>query len=171
MTTIAGCVDRKGRVWLCGDASVNGSNSIETSTDPKVWRSGGVVLGGAGDWTCLDLLRRIDCPASPDEQWIRYGLTAAFRKLQRELGIDPPPPDGEGFEILIGALGALWWASDELAIVRMSKYAAIGSGCEFALGVLCDRDQRLGKLAVVRALVAASRHCQSTQGPFSIVSI
>lgn len=170
MTTIAGCVDRKGRVWLGGDASVNGSNTIETSTDPKAWRSGGAVLGAAGDWTSLDLLRRIDCPAAPDELWIRYGLTAAFRKLRRELGIDPPVADGEGFEILIGACGALWWASDELSMVRMGRYAAIGSGCEFALGVLCDRDQSLGKLAVTRALVAAARHCQSTRGPFSIVS-
>ncbi len=170
MTCIAGCVDKRGRVWLAGDSSVNGSNTLERCTDAKVWRSGGVVLGAAGDWTSADLLRRIDCPASPDEQWIRYGLTAQFRQLRREIGVDPPAVDGEGFEFLIGALGALWWASDELAIVRMGKYAAIGSGCEFALGVLSDRSGKLGKLAAIRSLVAAAAHCPSVSGPVAVVN-
>jgi hypothetical protein len=170
MTCVVGCVDKRGRVWLGGDASVNGSNAIEASTDPKVWRSGGVLLGAAGDWTSLDLLRRIDCPPQPDEQWIRYGIPAAFRQLRRELGVDPPAADGTGFEILVAARGALWWASDELAMVRMGRYCAIGSGCELALGVLCDRAGKLGRLALERALSAAAKHCQSVCPPFSVVS-
>lgn len=154
---------------MAGDASVNGSNAIEASTDPKVWRSGGVLLGGAGDWTVLDLLRRIDCPPNPDEQWMRYGLTAAFRQLRRELGIEPP--EGNGFELLAAVRGSIWWSSDELAMVRMGRYCAIGSGCEIALGVLCDRSNKLGSLALERALAAAARHCQSVCPPFTTVSV
>jgi hypothetical protein len=167
VTCIVGCVDKRGRVWLGGDASVNGANTLERSTDPKVWRSGGVLLGAAGDWSVLDLLRRIDCPAAPDEQWVRYGLTAQFRQLRREIGVDAPAPGSEGFEMLIGACGALWWSSDELAIVRMGPYGSVGSGCEFALGVLSDRSGNLGRFAAVRALVAAAAHCPSVSGPFS----
>lgn len=169
MTCVVACIDKRGKAWMAGDASVNGSNAIEASSDPKVWRSGGVLLGGAGDWTILDLLRRIDCPASPDEQWMRYGLTAALRQLRRELGIEPAGEDG--FELLAAARGSLWWSSDELAMVRMGRYCAIGSGCEFALGVLCDRSNKLGELALRRALEAAECHCQSVCRPFAVVSV
>ncbi len=167
MTVIVGCVAR-GKVWLGGDASINGANTIEQSTDPKVWRSGGVLLGAAGDWTALDLLRRIDCPEAPDEQWIRHGLLGSFRRLRREIGIDPP--DGDDFEILIGALGALWWSSAELAAVRLGPYAAIGAGAEFALGSLWTC-QRLGREAITKSLHAAGAHCPAVRGPYALVSL
>ena len=171
VTCIAGCIDTKGRIWLAGDSSVNGANTLERTTDPKVWRSGGVLFGVAGNWAAADLLRRIDCPVAPSEQWIRYGITSKFRQLRTEIGVPEPDAKGDGFEVLIGALGALWWASDELAGVRMGRYAAVGSGCEFALGVLCDRETKLSRLALLRALEAAARHCPSVEGPFTEVSL
>ena len=171
MTCVAGCVDAKGRVWLAGDASVNGGNTIELSTDPKVWRSGGVVLSAAGDWAAADLLRRIDCPPSPDELWIRYGLTSRFRQLRTQIGVAEPAgdQDKDSFEILIGACGALWWTGPELVMIRMGRYGAIGSGAEFALGALWGR-RTYGRPAVAHALAAAAAHCPSVRGPFVEVS-
>jgi hypothetical protein len=169
MTCIVGCVDKRGKVWLAGDASNNGTNTIEVVTDPKVRRSGGVLLGASGEWFMLDLIRRLDCPSLPTEEWVRYGLSSDLRRLRRELGFEGKADDDS--ELLVGARGALWWADSDLSIIRQGKYAATGSGSEFAMGVLCDRDQRLGKLACVRALVAASRHCPSVRGPFEVVSL
>jgi hypothetical protein len=168
VTCIVGCVDKRGKVWLAGDASNNGANTIETVTDPKVRRSGGVLMGACGSWFMLDLLRRLDCPATPTEEWVRYGLSSDLRRLRRELGFEGKDED---CELLIGACGSLWWADSDLSIVRQGKYGSVGSGAEFALGVLCDRDQRLGKLACVRALAAASKHCPSVRGPFEVVSL
>jgi hypothetical protein len=145
---------------------MNGKHTIQPSRDPKVWRSGGVLFGSAGCWLALDLLRRIDAPAAPDEAWVRHAFPSAFNRLARELGAtDSLSAD---HEVLIGACGRLWWCGAELAMVDAGPYAAIGSGERTALGALYNR--KPGKSAVLHALAAAAHHCPSVCEPFTWVT-
>ncbi len=166
MTVIVGAV-RDGRVCLGGDSACVDETVIQASTDPKVWRSGGVLVGGAGEFRTLDVARRVDHPAAPDETWIRYGFPAALAKLYREI-------DGErtkGGDILVGALGALWIVLDSLAVVRLGEYTAIGSGGDLALGAMHARPRATPRDRVIAGLAAAIAHCPTVCGPYAIVTL
>jgi ATP-dependent protease HslVU (ClpYQ) peptidase subunit len=172
MTIIAGAC-RGGRVWLGGDASASDGATMIRSTDPKVWRSGGVLLGGSGEFRTIDAARRIDCPALPTEQWVRYGFTSELAKMYRELDgcFDSSQRPEEG-SLLLGALGRLWLVvHPRLAVVALGQYAAEGSGSDFALGAMHARPRASPRTQVLAALHAAAEHATTCAGPFTLVSL
>lgn len=173
MTIIAGAC-RGGRVWLGGDSSASDGATIIRTSDPKVWRSGGVLLGGAGDFRTIDAARRIDCPAQPTEHWLRYGFTSDLAKMYRELDgyLDSDQRPGEG-GLLLGALGRLWLViHPRLSVVCVGEdYAALGSGEDFALGAMHARPKASPRTRVIAGLVAAFTHATTCAGPLTLVSI
>lgn len=166
MTCIAGAC-KGGRVWLGGDACASTSSVRIAMTDPKVWRSGGVLLGGCGDPRGLDLAKRIDCPEKPDEGWLRYGLSAALAKICREVDGDRRPDSNW----LVGALGSLWVLDGDFAIYRVGDYAATGSGEELALGAMHARPRANPRERVRAGLAAAAAHSPSCSEPFTLVNL
>lgn len=167
MTCIAGA-SRAGKVWLGGDSFAGSHDGNTLTTDPKVWKSGGMLLGGCGDFRALDLARRIDCPAVPDESWVRYGFTSAMLRLSRELDGADRRPD---FEMLLGALGCLWLVLEDFAVLRLGSYGACGSGEAVALGAMHARPNAHPRERVRSALHAAEKHCPTVSGPFTLVSL
>ncbi len=173
MTIIAGAC-RGGKVWLGGDAGASDHLVIFRSGDPKVWRSGGLLVGGCGDFRTLDAARRITCPAKPDEDWIRYGFSADLAKMFRELDgyLESEQRPDEG-SLVLGGLGSLWLVIlPRLAVVRVgASYYADGSGGSFALGAMHARPGANPRERVRAGLAAAAEHNPNCCEPFTLVSL
>jgi hypothetical protein len=165
MTAVVGAVSR-GRVAIGTDASVSQGDVITYSGDSKCWRSGSAIIGAAGDWLYLDMLRRIDFPPDLDEHWLRYGLTSMWRRLCSDLGENP---DGDA---LIGALGWLWDFSDKTIVRQGTPYGVNGTAGDIGLGALAIlSDTRLrAEEQCRRALVTCERHYAGIRGPFTILT-
>ena len=171
MTCVVGSVAR-GKVSVGADSIIVHGDDVMYAADPKVWQSGPALVGAAGDWIYLDLLRRIDFPAALDENWLRYGFTAAFRKLKSDLGLSAETENEPDGEAVIGALGALWWLDSDSIIKSALSYAATGIGQTVAMGALAVLPGSMpSSRRCLRALEAAEKHCSGVRGPFTVLTI
>lgn len=167
MTVIVG-VGHGGVTWMGADSIMAGDGDCDESADSKIVRRRGWLLGLAGTWAILPLLRRLDVP--PPSGGADDG-SAVADALRRAWG------DREGNAevwVLAGARGRVWviQGADWSAIRSSRGYAAIGSGEHYALGALAaTRGLRLTpRRRVFLALLAAESHCQSVGGRYRIAS-
>jgi ATP-dependent protease HslVU (ClpYQ) peptidase subunit len=185
MTLIVGLVE-DGKVYIGADSLIMwGSKSVQMSTN-KIWKTNEMVIGGAGSLVHLQNLQyNLKIPEVPKQYLssknglIKYLSTEFFPAFKTSLirGALLEIKDSVGvtdLDILIGMHGRLFVISAQGAVNEcVQGYCAIGSGSEFALGVLhtLQTTDTTPEDKILRALDAAAEHTYSVARPFSIESI
>lgn len=178
MTVIVGYADGD-RVWMGSDTlGVNGWDR-KHDAGPKVIRrslgegQGECLIGVSGDGALLSLIRHdlvvpqsVDGPVWDDDLWA-FRVAQAITALCREAEPDLMNESGKGMNAcaLLGMGGRLWTVATNQAWPCTDGWGSIGSGDEYALGVL-HALRHVGQLgpqaAIYLAIQAACRfdiHC------------
>jgi hypothetical protein len=157
---------------MAGDSAATGEDGSQIIyRDPKVWRSGRLVLGIAGTGRWWALLRYVapwpEPPKAGLDRWVSMDLLPVVQKTLEAAGAMSELEQGS---LLIGARGRLYLLAGELCFARpVERYGAIGSGAQPALGALYDsqRSRRGPRARLERALEAAERYTATVRRPWS----
>lgn len=147
MTVVVGITDGE-RVWMASDTlGVNGWDQ-KHDAGPKIIRravaeSGECLIGVSGDGALLAMIRHdLDVPCSvrgdawDADRWA-YDVARKITDLCRDAKPDVMNESGKGMNasILLGFVGRLWTIATNQAW-PVESFAAIGSGDEYAMGVM-----------------------------------
>ena len=155
MTVIIGCTDGKNYA-IGGDSGAFDEGGLYQLTgEPKVWKSGDALIGGAGSFRIIEIARR-------------SGLSDphALRNHLMELN-----PGGE-WSLLVVTKKALYELCDDFSVVKFKEnYAAIGAGNSVATGAIATlAETKVEPDTAVRvALKITARHCNMAMPPFTVV--
>jgi len=154
VTVIAGFTNGK-QFAIGGDSGAfeEESNLYQRALEPKVWRAGNNLLGGAGSFRTITLAKKSGL-SDPHE-------LAKYLSEQNISG---------DWSIMVVSRRAIYELSSDGAVVQFREpYCAIGAGASVALGalsVLAGDPQRI----VSQALSAAGKHTTSCVPPYKIFS-
>lgn len=173
MTCIA-ALKHDGKVYMAGDRGASDDNIILALQAPKVWKIGPYVIGYAG---CLDgeRIRYNFKPTAPNikdtDKFMQTRFIKELREFYNEFWVDTTK-DGD-LGLIIGIRGEIY----EHSAVDMSlskytlPYMALGSGSEYAYGVLFATDkQKNARNRVLQAVNSAIKFSTSCTGPVDIVT-
>lgn len=181
MTCIVGIIE-DGITYLGGDG-LQLKGDRKTRVDSKVYERGEFLIGGAGRGTVIDLLFHSTNYVIPkDGQTIKDYFYNEFipelRMVLKDKGQIHTEDGKQSMEtqFLIGYRGELVNILKDFGCgidTQDTKYSAIGSGEEFALGSLysteamgLDPEER-----IILALEAASEHHCTVGPPFEVISM
>jgi ATP-dependent protease HslVU (ClpYQ) peptidase subunit len=173
MTCIA-ALKQEGKVYMAGDRGASDDNIILALEAPKVWKIGPYLIGYAGG---LDgeRIRYNFKPTAPNikdtDKFMQTKFIKELREFYNEFWVDTSK-DGD-LGLIIGIRGEIY----EHSAVDMSlskytlPYMAMGSGSEYAYGVLFATDkQKNARNRVLQAVNAAIKFSTSCTGPVDIVT-
>jgi ATP-dependent protease HslVU (ClpYQ) peptidase subunit len=173
MTCIA-ALKHEGKVYMAGDRGASDDNIILALEAPKVWKIGPYLIGYAGG---LDgeRIRYNFKPTAPNikdtDKFMQTKFIKELREFYNEFWVDTSK-DGD-LGLIIGIRGEIY----EHSAVDMSlskytlPYMAMGSGSEYAYGVLFATDkQKNARNRVLQAVNAAIKFSTSCTGPVDIVT-
>lgn len=173
MTCIA-ALKHEGKVYMAGDRGASDDNIILSLEAPKVWKIGPYLIGYAGG---LDgeRIRYNFKPTAPNikdtDKFMQTKFIKELREFYNEFWVDTSK-DGD-LGLIIGIRGEIY----EHSAVDMSlskytlPYMAMGSGSEYAYGVLFATDkQKNARNRVLQAVNAAIKFSTSCTGPVDIVT-
>lgn len=160
MTCIA-ALEHEGRVHLAGDSAADYGGTVVRLAEPKVARRGEFALGFSGSGRVAGLVRNTFDPPPPPEgaDFIAY-MAGEFADALYELvkARSAFEVDKEtqrnclGGSLLVGARGQIFVVDEHFGCSPVEGgYFAIGSGGDFALGVL---------YALVESRVSGHRPCE-----------
>ena len=180
MTCIVGLKSKKtGKVYLGGDSATTKGAQRMIRAEPKVYKRGEILFGGAGNSVVSQVLSHIASDPSVVEKqdplgYILNEFIPSFKKFLRQAdqlrekdGVATVPN-----EFLVAFRGELFSISSDFDVfTSLDDYMAIGSGEEYALGSLYSTkysdlkpEERL-----FMALEAASKHDSYVGGPLQVV--
>lgn len=139
MTCIVG-VEYKNTVLIGGDIQGTGRNNKIIHTHPKVFSRNGVVFGFTSSYRFGQLIEHtLEEPIIPDsiDDIYRWLTLVLVPKLQTSMKNGWYTDGGTplGGNCLIGIKNQLWELQSDWSVIRSVKgYAAVGSGCEYAMG-------------------------------------
>lgn len=178
MTAVVGIVE-DGIVWLGGDSAGVGGLSMQTRSDPKVFKNGEFVIGYTTSFRMGQILQHHLTPPLPFEgqvgmEYIVKRFVPAVKEQLKSHGFQTSS-DGRdiGGTFLVGYRGDLYEVADDYQVARVrQRYHAVGCGCDLALGSLfttngfaiCARER------IKLALQAASEFSAVVRPPFTIIS-
>jgi len=138
MTSIIG-INSAYQTWLGGDSAATDDDSIEVRVESKVWQRGRWVFGSCPSFRLIQVIKfklNIDTwlnePSKTTTQDIVNNLVLPLRNLINDMRVDIE----DGWTILLGGSGKLWSIQDDYSVSQVIRYTAIGSGSQYALGVL-----------------------------------
>lgn len=171
MTAIVG-IAREGRTWIGADSCVTDAGTRTAALTPKLWRSGGYLIGAAGNGAWYTIMRRLRWPAVASTGYMTAAVIADILNAAHELGLELPaaeesPADGAA---LIGGCGRLWYVDSDLTAIEYSEVAT-GSGGEGAMCALKANAVGSPRTRILRALGAVSAVRNDVGPPFLVDSI
>lgn len=178
MTCIAALIDRKRTIYMGGDSALSDETSVDIITRKKILRRGPVLIGWTGSpWLMNILHHKFRAPGldgyDPDK-YISGPFIDTLRRTCRQNGHKSIHTGDHEGELLVGLRGRFFVVQEDLSAYEIErKYAAIGSGADFALGVLYRgiRDQRPGREVVREALKFSATHHPNVRGRFTVLSL
>jgi len=172
VTCIVG-IETPDGIIMGGDAFAECCNVVLSRAAPKVFRAGAFLVGTCGSARYGDVLRLQRFAAPPSRNAHKHIIEAmtALRQSMRDAGLDlDTSKSSDTGRMLLGCRGSLYCIGSDFAAVRDRRgYAAIGSGEEFALGVLYATRGMFPWKRVRLALAAAAEHCSSVRPPWTIL--
>lgn len=176
MTCIVGLV-ADDTVLIGGDGLSSLDSQVSARGDPKVFTNGPLLLGCAGSFRVMQVLRYgLHVPEQADDLTEHAYLCAvvipAIRAALRDAGCldkDERGSDSMDCEALIGYRGRLSVLSSDFNVGEPVKdYHALGSGREYALGSLWSTVERAPDVRVTVALGVAGEFCGSVGPPYTV---
>jgi hypothetical protein len=181
LTLLVGVSTRKG-VWIGADSgSVSDPYSVAVP-EPKVWRAGDWIVACGGDWRALELVRHATkFPHAPKSVYDAHKVVCldvldACQKAFDERGYDGSPDEDNvpKWFMLLGVRTATrtpMLFNVQCDHAEQQRSTAIGTGEEFALGVLAANTERSPEQRVRHALGAARKHYGILLPPFRVESL
>lgn len=124
MTTIAAWKD-KTQVWMASDSGAFGENTVVISAEPKVWSAGASLVGVAGSFRIMDILRH-----KP------IGEPNAIRDFLVSKSTDPGFPQS-GWSVLVADHTGIYEIGEDFSLLKSKEnYGATGAGALAALAAL-----------------------------------
>jgi ATP-dependent protease HslVU (ClpYQ) peptidase subunit len=180
ITCIAGLV-QDGTVYLAGDSATTRGNRRIIKKKTKVVKRGEFVMGGAGHSVMAQLMHYVTTlpPVFENQGCFDYMVNTflpLFRKAVKEAGQMTIKDSLESTEseFLIGFRGHLFSIGCDMNVNEcIDGYDAIGSGEEFALGVIyATKDSELKpEERLIQALECAAYHQHYVYPPFEVESV
>ncbi len=141
MTVIAGVVSN-GSVYMAADSGASCDSSIVSIKESKLFSVGRddnrIIVGAAGSARIFQLLKyhlKVRKPTKTESplKYLSGAFTEQYARLTKSAGDGPERPS----ELLIGFRGRLFEMGSDFSLIESTfDFAAIGSGADFALGVL-----------------------------------
>jgi ATP-dependent protease HslVU (ClpYQ) peptidase subunit len=176
MTCIAVVRDEiNNKIYMAGDRGASDDGTILALSSPKVWKLGPYLIGYAGAMDG-ERIRYNFNPYVPDikdtDKFMQTRFIKELKEFYNEFRVDTSK-DGD-LGLIIAVRGNIYEHSS--ADMSLSKYTlpylAMGSGAEYAYGVLYATDkQKNARNRVVQAVNAAIKFNPSCMGPVDIVSL
>lgn len=175
MTAIIGYADGE-HVWMGADSrGLDGWNSV-TLTTPKIFKVGGLLIGGSGVLRHLQILRlRLVAPDHPtgwsDEEYIAILIADTVRACLKESDTAlNEEVDGATTALFIGYRGKLYHMSPSLCVDSCAEQVYfMGSGGGLAGGAFMALKKRLDiEDAMIESLMIASQFNVTTAPPFHV---
>ena len=172
--TVLAVVRHENKVYMAGDRGASDDNTILSLTAPKVWKLGPYLLGYAG---ALDgeRIRYNFNPYVPDIKDIDKFMQTKFIKQLKNFYNDWWVDTGKEADLglIICVKGQIY--EHNAVDMSLSKYStpyiAMGSGAEYAYGVLYATDkQKNARNRVIQAVNAAIKFSPSCMGPVDVVT-
>lgn len=174
MTCVVG-LEGECRVWIGADSASSNYYTINSSDTPKVFQVGAYIFGIAGDWNLSPILHyRLQAPNPPKagiDRFVNTVFLDAVRECFKAAGYMRVKENQESQDgsFLVGVSGKLYRVQGDMSCTSpRGGYEAIGSGTEFALGVMSDLAKVKPQERIRRALTAAAKHNPYVEAPFSI---
>lgn len=173
MTVIA-VVKHEDKVYMAGDRGASDDGTILALDAPKVWKIGPYPIGYAGAMDG-ERIRYNFKPSVPNirdtDKFMQTKFIKELREFYNEFWVDTSK-DGD-LGLIIAVRGEIYEHSS--ADMSLSKYIlpylAMGSGAEYAYGVLYATDkQKNARNRVVQAVNAAIKFNPSCMGPVDVIS-
>lgn len=184
VTCIAAVVGSDGAIYMGGDSAGVSDDSVLSlgiGTEPKVWKSGGLMFGACGSFRVSQVIRwQVHVPTyDPDTEILAYLTGPLIDSLRDELDMHgtlqawlDDATEGINGGLLIGAAGRVFEVYNDFGIGELVHgYGATGCGGPIALGNLAATESLdiKPKKRILMALQAAERHSAGVRGPFTII--
>lgn len=179
MTAIVGIVE-DGKVWLGGDSAGVGGLSLQTRSDPKVFKNGETGIGYTSSFRMGQILEHHLTMPTPYESedgmpYMVKRFVPSVKHALKEHGFQTTR-DGQdaGGTFLVGYRGELYEVEDDYQVARVRQtYHACGCGRDLALGSLFTTEQfdLRPRDRINMALSAAAEFSAGVRGPFHVISV
>ena len=157
MTIIIGYTDGK-TYSIGGDSGAFEDGGLfQLSGEPKVWKAGDSLIGGAGSFRIIELARK---SGLSDPYALRNHLVEAN-------------PGGE-WNLLIVTKKAIYEIDDDFSVIKFKEnYASIGASNSVATGAIAVlAEQKVEPDTAVRvALKVTVRHSNMAMPPFNVIKV
>lgn len=171
MTCVVGLVTEEGLVFGADSLVTTGYGSKYTLIDKKIFIREDVIVGFCGDLRFGQLIKH-QFNHSPygrhksPELFMHHTFLPELQKFFLDSGFQKI--ETGSFDLLVGVERRLFVVSDDFAVIETpSPYQSIGSGCDYALGVMYATSHVAdAKFRISVALEAASNFSQTVAKPF-----
>ncbi len=174
MTCVVGLLTDSGDILFGADSLVTDDSGFKlTLMDKKIFTKNNVIFGFCGDLRLGQLVKHRFNPPSPGrnkdiETFIHTKFVPELQKFFSDSGYPKLDNDRDSFELLVGMHRSIFTIGKDFSVIEApTRYHAIGSGAEFALGAmyatktLTSENQR-----ITIALEASSSFSQTVGKPF-----
>jgi ATP-dependent protease HslVU (ClpYQ) peptidase subunit len=174
MTCIVGIAANK-KVYIGGDSIASNGYSKGITALPKVFRVGAFLIGYTDSFRMGQILQyHLDIRQQQNEEddlrYLVVGFIEAVRKSLKEFGYTTVNNNNEhGGTFLVGYRGRLYEVNGDFQInPDVNQFAAIGAGCQYALGALKASEHLKPRKRIEKALTVASELSAYVIPPFLI---
>jgi ATP-dependent protease HslVU (ClpYQ) peptidase subunit len=162
------------KVYMAGDRGASDDNTILALDSPKVWKTGPYLIGYAGAMDG-DRIRHNFKPTAPNikdtDKFMQTKFVKELRDFYNEFWVDTSK-DGD-LGLIVAVRGQIYeHSSVDMSLSKYTlSYLAMGSGAEYAYGVLYATDkQKNARNRVMQSINAAIKFSPSCIGPVDIVN-
>ena len=174
MTCIA-VVRHEDKIYMAGDRGASDDGTILSLDAPKVWKIGPYLIGYAGAMDG-ERIRYNFKPSVPNirdtDKFMQTKFIKELREFYNEFWVDTSKEGDLG--LIIAIRGQIYeHSSVDMSLSKYTlPYLAMGSGAEYAYGVLYATDkQKNARSRVLQAVNAAIKFNPSCMGPVDVVSV
>ena len=183
MTVVVALLDDDDTLVFGADSSASSDGSLTLRPDAKIFKKNGYTIGFAGSFRNFQLVQYSMILRAPPaffsldaaQKFMVTVFVPALRNCLSENGamkLVNGIETMDGFILLVGFRSFLFTIEDDFHVAPHDEYAAIGSGCDVALGSLYASKEG-GMFSAYEAaevaLYAAEHSCTEVRGPMYIV--
>src|SRR5678816_2583209 len=175
MTLCIGLSTSRG-VWIGADSGSTADDVTEVVSCPKIWRNNGWLIGCAGNWRALEIMRYdLEFPnpgTNPHRALcmdLNTSLKQSFERNEWTIKVDSDgeTDESDAYWILAARDNALWYIDYNGHVERM-KRCAIGTGAAYAMGIIDSSDLGSAEKRIRRAMVQSAKRYRCLIGPYSV---